>query len=176
MSYLMKYPDRYNSLLFGSSCVSAIHVEKIDDVKCYNMTYPNSVPSEYLQNIKTLLDNHMHIKRVYIGLETGSYTHSAGANSRQPMTCQYEYLRDNPYKMITLFFNPSMILRSLPVMVSYVRKRSSGTLNRASLKEDFYGSGAIIAYGMRDDGTNPLARSIYADSKFSEHVHVLKDI
>ena len=39
MNYILKHPDKFDSYMFGNSHVSSIHVEKLEGVHCYNMTY-----------------------------------------------------------------------------------------------------------------------------------------
>ena len=50
--YILKHPDRFDSFLFGSSRVGAIHTDKIPGLRTYNMTYSAGLPSEHLANIR----------------------------------------------------------------------------------------------------------------------------
>lgn len=92
MSYILGSLNKFDSFLFGSSRVGVIHVDKIEDVKCYNMTYSAGIPHEHLQNIKSLLNKNVTIKRIYIGVDSLSYTENPNDHCKQPLRMPYEYL------------------------------------------------------------------------------------
>ena len=113
MVYILENPDKFDTFLFGSSKVGAIHTEKIKGEKCYNMTYSRGVPSEHLANIRTFLANGVHVKKLYIGVDSSSYTVNPNEHISQQLRCPYEYLRDHPLHFYYLYMNPSMVLSSL---------------------------------------------------------------
>ena len=180
MSYLLNYPKKYNALLFGNSCVSAIHVEKIDDVRCYNMTYSYGVPAEHLQNIKTLLDNNVQIDRIYIGVDADSCARSAEKNKYDPLRCQYENIKGHPLHTIRLYFDPSMLLRSVKIMCSYMLYGGDSRFNGGPVfRENFYDSGSTTNYGRKgntvwEPSMIALYEALYEAKPFS--IDVLRDI
>lgn len=139
MSYLLEHPDKFDSFLFGSSRVGAIHVDKIENEKCYNMTYSMGLPEEHLKNIQTLLENGIHPKRIYIGVDSLSYTSNASEHETEPIRASYEYLTANPLKFAELYLNVRMVLDSLKISGNY-----NGTNN--AMKE-FYDYGWTFDYG-----------------------------
>lgn len=102
MCYILDNPTKFDSLIFGSSRVGSIHGEKIPNERCYNMTYSAGVPKEHLQNIRTLVKNHVPIKRVYVGVDSISYTEDPREHLFQPLRIPYEYLTKD---RLTLYKN-----------------------------------------------------------------------
>ena len=66
MAYILDNPDKFDSFIFGSSRVGAIHGEKIKNARCYNMTYSMGLPGEHLANLKTMIKNGITPKNIYI--------------------------------------------------------------------------------------------------------------
>lgn len=122
MEYLLHGLDKYDSLMFGSSRVGAIHVEKITSTQTYNMTYSAGIPREHLQNIKTLLNAGMIIKNIYIGVD-GILINDSEETHRTFLRCSFEYLRENPEMFVKLYCNPFMIVKSL-YYLDYSKKRT----------------------------------------------------
>ena len=48
MKYILANPGKFNSFLFESSRVGAIHTDKINGEKCYNMTLSTGLPGWHL--------------------------------------------------------------------------------------------------------------------------------
>lgn len=113
MSYIIENPDKFDSLLFGSSRVGSIHVEKIVGEKCYNMTYSAGIPSEHLENIKTLIQNNVIPKKIYIGLDSLSYTEKGEEHYTEQLRCPYEYSQSKPKDFYLLYLNPYIAFKSL---------------------------------------------------------------
>lgn len=70
--FLLENPDKYEKLIFGSSRVGKILANRIDD-KAYNMYYSEGIPSEFLEDIHTLIDGKCIPKEIYIGLDIFSF-------------------------------------------------------------------------------------------------------
>ncbi len=117
MKYILNHPDRFNAFLFGSSRVGAIHNEKIPELRTYNMTYSAGLPSEHLANIKTFLKNKICPAKIYVGVDSYSYTDEISEHVKQPMRCPYEYLADDKIYLFTLFFDPAMARQSLNIFL-----------------------------------------------------------
>lgn len=113
MKYVLSNPDKFDSFVFGSSRVGAIHVEKMPGSKTYNMTYSEGIPSEHLANIKTFLANNIRPRRIYVGLDGISNTVNADAHITEPLRCPYEYLCDDPSYFYSLYLNPLDTFKSL---------------------------------------------------------------
>ena len=54
MRHVIKNPDLYDSLLFGSSRVGFLDVERMNDGTYYDMMYSEGLPAEHLQNLKEI--------------------------------------------------------------------------------------------------------------------------
>lgn len=144
MKYILSYPDRYNCYLFGSSRVGSIHVEKMpSNEHCYNMTYSEGLPKEHLDNICTLLDNGIIPSKIYLGVDSLSYTLNAESHKIQPLQCPYEYAEDNLVGFLELYFNPYIAICSLPT--SYRHEKEIGYTER------FYQYGWWCNYGRKTE-------------------------
>lgn len=104
--YILNNPNKYDSFLFGSSKVGAIENELIPNGKYYNMTYSEGLPKDWLNNIKTFLNNDIKIKNIFIALDDFSFTCDPNDHLIQPMRIPYENL--NKFKLFStyLFRNP----------------------------------------------------------------------
>ena len=113
MSYILKNPNKFDSFLFGSSKVGAIHTDKIKNLKCYNMTYSAGLPIEHLNNLNTMLKNSIHPKKIFIAVDCSSYnadskTFNIFGHLTQPLRCPYEYLLNGNFyslQFLKLYFN-----------------------------------------------------------------------
>ena len=114
MKYLLSEPAKYNVLLFGSSRVGAIHVEKFSGIKPYNMTCSMGLPVMHLHNLQTLLESGLRFSKVYIGVDDLSLLQDE-KNNRTFYRCPYEYLRENPVFFVKLYTNPIQVWSSLSV-------------------------------------------------------------
>lgn len=66
VSYILENPNKYDTLLFGSSRNFAINAVAVSD-KSYNMGYTYGVVGIHLHNLKSLV-KHTKIKSIWIGL------------------------------------------------------------------------------------------------------------
>ncbi|RKM58798.1 hypothetical protein D6855_11600 [Butyrivibrio sp. CB08] len=73
MRNVIKNPDKYDSLLFGSSRVGYFDVSKMSDGKCYDMSYSEGLPAEHLEDLEILISKGIVPKNVYIGLDDIAY-------------------------------------------------------------------------------------------------------
>ena len=97
MTYILDNPDKFDTFIFGSSRVGNIHANNLWGEKAYNMTYSEGLPVETLNNVKTLIDNDVHVKAIYLGVDNLSYTidplsHNSSSNA------SYELSKTNPIK------------------------------------------------------------------------------
>jgi len=119
MTYILKNPEKYDAFLFGSSRVGSIHTENIDDVNCYNMTYSEGLPLEHLNNLRTLVSNGIIPKRVYLGIDSLSYTLNPTDHYEEPLRLPYEYIKENPIDFLLMYMDPQMALDSLETTKNY---------------------------------------------------------
>ena len=112
MKYLLSHSAEYDALLFGSSRIGAIHVEKIPGVKAYNMSCSMGTPDKHLRNLITLIDNGFKFKRIYLGIDNLSLLEN-DKKHRTFSRCSYEYLNENPVHFIKLYTNPISVWKSL---------------------------------------------------------------
>jgi hypothetical protein len=87
--YLANNPDKFDSLVFGSSRVNGIDVTKVQGTSCYNVTYPMGLPGNHLENIRYLLKRGVKIKLLMIGLDEFSYKKDPKRYEGSPMGGPY---------------------------------------------------------------------------------------
>jgi len=139
MNYILENPNKYDSYLFGSSRVGAIHTENIADANCYNMTYSEGLPKEHLDNLKTMVSNGIIPKRIYMGVDSLSYTLSPKEHQTEHSRISYEYAKENPIDFLLLYCDPHMALQSLKTTKQYTPV--------AGYAERFYNVGWWCEYG-----------------------------
>ena len=116
MTYILNNKDKFNAFMFGSSRVGSIHTDKIPGVRCYNMNYAFGKPSEFLANINTFLENGIVPERIYLGLDVSSYAVDSSDHLTSTQCMPYEYAKENPEVFFNAYFDPLMVLRSLPLI------------------------------------------------------------
>nr|WKN35518.1 hypothetical protein K4G66_24390 [Tunicatimonas sp. TK19036] len=70
--FVLDHSDKYDSYIFGSSRVGKIIAYKYSP-SAYNMYYSEGIPSEFLEDIKLLIQKGVTIKNIYIGLDEFSF-------------------------------------------------------------------------------------------------------
>jgi len=110
--YILDNPDRYDGFLFGSSRVGAIHVEKIESSNIYNMTYSNGLPREHYETLKTFIDGNVSFDKVYVGVDSFSYTEEPSDHYSQGIRAPYQYLQ-NGFYFVKLYMDPGIIVQSI---------------------------------------------------------------
>jgi len=128
MCYVLENPDKFDSFLFGSSRVGAIHTENMKGVKCYNMTYSAGTPKEHLQNLNTLVSHGIIPDRVYIGLDSMSYTEDYREHTTQLYRSPYEYSESNPTEFYSMYLNPFITLYSLVTTMKFKNTKEDNTV------------------------------------------------
>lgn len=86
---ILRNPEKFDSLLFGSSRVSVIDTSAIPVGRFYNMSYPQGLPAEHLSIIKALLNKGVEIKNVMIGLDEFSFNMSEAEHRKQLSTVMH---------------------------------------------------------------------------------------
>jgi len=117
MTYILNNPQKFDSFVFGSSRVGNIHVEKIPGVRCYNMTYSMGLPKEHLDNINTFLSAGIRPKRIYIGVDSLSYTNDPDDHLDNRLWCPYEHLKKNTITFLKLYFDPAIVSESFSTVI-----------------------------------------------------------
>lgn len=91
MRYLLAHPDRYESYCFGSSRVGNLDLEKIHDgYRHYNMTYSQGLPQEWCNDLKIMLNHHVHVKQVMLGLDDFSFRLDPKVHETQDLRIPYQ--------------------------------------------------------------------------------------
>lgn len=80
MRYLRDNPQKYNAFCFGSSRVSQIPVSELDGNRWYNFTYGAGLPHEWLEDIRTLIENGTDVRQILIGIDDFSFRADPKAN------------------------------------------------------------------------------------------------
>ncbi|MBQ7540735.1 MAG: hypothetical protein IJT44_00405 [Clostridia bacterium] len=142
MTYILHESDRFDALLFGSSRVGDMHVEKIEDVRCYNMTYSNGTPAEHLANLRTLVKNGVVPRRVYLGVDVMSYTQDPDSHLSDGLRAPYELSKEKPASFWKLYLDPAVTWKAVMTVMR-------GHTKDPTLRERFY------TYGWNHDYDTP---------------------
>lgn len=140
MTYILENPNKYDALMFGSSRVGVIHTENISGENCYNMTYSEGIPAEHLDNIKTLIKEQVPVQKIYLGVDSLSYTTDPAKHLKEQLRSPYEYLKSHPIDFITMYLDASVAFDSLETTKAYTPQEN--------FAENFYNYGWWGDYGM----------------------------
>jgi len=102
--YIFRYPNRFDSFIFGSSRIGVIDPGKINAGKFYNMSYPAGLPSEHLSILKAFLQKGIKIKTVIIGLDDFCFTISPKEHEQQLLTIMHPSVTGRSLSNIFLAF------------------------------------------------------------------------
>ncbi len=80
---ILRHPEKFDSLLFGSSRTAQIDVAKISAGHYYNMSYSLGLPSQHLAILRTLLGRGVKLKAVVIGLDDISFSLPAVSKKKE---------------------------------------------------------------------------------------------
>ena len=138
MHYILENPDKFDAYMFGNSHVSSIHVEKLNGVHCYNMTYSSGAVWEHAANLRTMLANGVTVKRVYMGLDSTVYTSDFEGRENDPMRVSYEYSQEHPIKFFLLQMDTARVFRSLNTSLKHQKSEDFAKI--------FYEYGWSIGY------------------------------
>lgn len=89
MRYLLNSKPKFNSFIFGNSRANNVDAKIFRNGKYYNMYYSLGLPSEYLEDIKLLLNHDFKIKNIILFLDYSSY--SSNANNRENEMARKSY-------------------------------------------------------------------------------------
>ncbi len=140
MVYILDNPQKFDSYMFGSSRVSSIHTEKLEGEKCYNMTYSSAAVWEHLDNVKTMIADGVNIKKIYVGLDSMSYTMDVRGREDDPMRQSYEYALANPVKFWLDHLDTANTFKSLNTSLKHQSKEN--------FQEIFYEYGWSMDYDL----------------------------
>lgn len=110
--YLVNFPNKFDSIMLGSSRVGAIHTEKIKSESVYNMYMVNATAQENLETITALTENNVFPKTVFLGVDSLTYTENPKKHEEIGFCCSYYHLKKNPIDFAKLYLNP-VIFQSL---------------------------------------------------------------
>lgn len=150
MTYILNNPNKFDTLVFGSSRVGNIHVNNMWEHNAYNMTYSEALPCEILANLHTLIDNNVSIKEIFVGVDNLSYTIDPASHNTVERA-SYEYAKSNPIGFYSLYLDPAMSIKSyLTVIISHY--------NDTDFTTRFYDYGWNSDYGSTTtyDFNNPI--------------------
>ena len=127
IKHLINHPKKYNSYIMGSSRVSKIFVNNIEDNNSwYNLAYPEGVPAEHLSDIKLLLNNDVSICNLYIGIDNISFLVSPNSHN--------DKLIFQPYDS-----RPAVLLKFLMAKPSF--RKILDLRHGKKINYDFYNTG-----------------------------------
>ncbi len=140
-AYVLDNKDRFDTFIFGSSRVGALHGENIADRRAYNMTYSFGIPQEHLDNIRTFLKAGIHIKTVIINVDEVCCAIDGTDHFTDPMHRPYPS-DGNFLSFYSLYMKPEIVLQSLPIIM---RNKAD---DEAEWRRNFYETGWWIGYDM----------------------------
>ena len=111
MTYILNNPDKFDTYVFGSSRVGNIHVNNMWGYKAYNMTYSECLPKEILANVRTLVNNGIYPKEIFVGVDNLSYTIDPESHMNAS-NAPYELSVTNPFEFYSYYLDPSISLSS----------------------------------------------------------------
>jgi hypothetical protein len=71
--YILKYPDRFDSFIFGSSRVNFVNCDRCSDGKFFNMTYSGGSPRDHLHDLRMMIKGGIKVNKVIIGADFLSF-------------------------------------------------------------------------------------------------------
>ncbi|MCR4585886.1 MAG: hypothetical protein K5686_09210 [Lachnospiraceae bacterium] len=155
MEYLLGNEVDFDAYLFGSSRVGALHTEKLEGVKCYNMTYSEGLPVEHLENVRSLIAAGKKLKKVYIGVDVASYTNPHESHHADPIRMPYEYIKAHRLDFYRTYFDPAKAFRALPTIFKH--KADPG------YADIFYNKGWAIDYDVPDMAADAYVENTIED-------------
>lgn len=144
--YILENKTKYDSFIFGSSRVGSIPTERISEYKFYNMTYSEGLPKEWLDTLKTFIENDIKIKMVIIGIDDISFKVNYKEHLNQPMRLPYQnlisckkilknYLLINPFNKYNILTLKGMLEKNYNE--DYINIYTNGTnITKNSIKRD----------------------------------------
>ena len=170
MNYILNNPDKFDSYVFGSSRVGNIHVNNMWGYKAYNMTYSECVPKEILSNVKTLINNGIYPKEIFVGVDNLSYTIDPESHMNAS-NAPYELSLDNPIKFYSYYLDPAVSFSSY---ISIIRDHKVDD----SYGYRFYEFGWNSDYGDNDTAYdfNNAKPSTGSDYRLEETLDEIKEL
>lgn len=140
-AYILENPDRFDTFIFGSSRVGALHGERLEGRRAYNMTYSFGIPREHLENIRCFLDAGVKIKTLIINVDEVCCAIDGTDHFTDPMHRPYP-IDGNFLDFYAMYMKPEIVLQSLPIIMK--NKYNDG----AEWRRNFYETGWWIGYDM----------------------------
>ncbi len=140
-AYVLDNKDRFDSFIFGSSRVGALHGEKIEGYRAYNMTYSFGIPQEHLENLRTFLKAGVKIRMVLINVDEVCCAIDGKEHFADPMHRPYPVDGDF-LSFYSMYMKPEIVLQSLPIIMK------SSYDDEEDWRKNFYENGWWIGYEM----------------------------
>lgn len=140
-AYVLDNPGKFDSFIFGSSRVGALHGENIRGYRAYNMTYSFGIPQEHLDNIKSFLKAGIKIKMVLINIDEVCCAIDGKDHFSDPMHRPYPS-DGNFLSFYSMYMKPEIVLQSLPIIMKNTQN------DEKVWRRNFYETGWWIDYDM----------------------------
>ncbi|MBR1628621.1 MAG: hypothetical protein IJ679_05035 [Lachnospiraceae bacterium] len=124
MKYILSHPDKFDSYVFGSSRVGAIFTKNMKGLHCYNMTYSMGLPTDHYRNLQTMIEHGIRPKKVFIGVDSLTYTMDPAIHKDYLYQYSYEMSKDDPLEFWKPYFDASMAFDSLSTTLAYKPKEN----------------------------------------------------
>ncbi len=140
-AHVLDNKDKFDSFIFGSSRVGALHGENIKGYRAYNMTYSFGIPQEHLENIRTFLKAGIKIRMVLINVDEVCCAIDGKEHVTDPM--HRPYPADGDFlSFYSMYMKPEIVLQSLPIILK------SNYDDEEDWRKNFYENGWWIGYDM----------------------------
>lgn len=140
-AYVLDNKDKFDSFVFGSSRVGALHVENIEGYRAYNMTYSFGIPQEHLENIRTFLKAGIKIRMILINVDEVCCAIDGKDHFSDPMHRPYPS-DGNFLSFYSMYMKPEIVLQSLPIIMKNTQD------DEEVWRQNFYKTGWWIGYDM----------------------------
>ncbi|MDR3048049.1 MAG: hypothetical protein LBU51_10680 [Bacteroidales bacterium] len=139
MRYILDNPRKFNAYIFGNSRISAIDVDTIDSLHCYNMWYPGGHPLEHFENIEIMINHNIIPDTILLGIDDIAFAVDPEVNRTQLMLMPYP--KDSIQiiahtKFLIKYLNPS-VLSSIKTILFH----KTDAQNLELVKKLFYENG-----------------------------------
>ena len=138
VSYLIKNPKKYDTLLMGSSRNAALNASLISD-NGYNMSFEFGVVGAHLHNLTTLLNKHVHIKNLWIGINDYAIWKDPNAHKVDYAIKSYPNSFLENLKFYQLYLLKKIDSKDISIMTGETVLEESNRILRANLTKHFNG-------------------------------------
>lgn len=177
VEHILANPDRYNSIIFGSSRVGAILPSNIKDAKVYNMTYSEGIPREHLLNLKLFIQRGVKVKKVLLGLDEFSYQVPFEKHQQQWITKAHPLATKSSWFTFYAFYFFRLPTQhdKRQFLKKFIHPEQTITMDIEN-QEAFYNKFLTLPKSFRHDDPIYLAPTLYHGNTLNTTLQDIRDI